>query len=148
MNQMEKELCTELKRIRNKEGYTQEAWAERIHVSTKSVQNYESGLSFPAEGTIKRIVDITGEHTLVKAFMNAKSELYREYLSGISCADLPMATLGTLNKAGELLGLQKKIIEIACDGIVDNSERQMADELRNIIHQLQAQLDHLDLALS
>ncbi len=57
---VKKELGNKIKRIRQKEGLTQEQFAEKINIATRTLAGIEIGESFISAQTIENILAYTG----------------------------------------------------------------------------------------
>jgi transcriptional regulator with XRE-family HTH domain len=57
---VKKELGLKIKRIRQKEGLTQDQFAERIGIATRTLAGIEIGESFVSSQTIENILTYTG----------------------------------------------------------------------------------------
>ena len=57
---VKKELGQKIKRLRQKEGLTQEQFAEKINVATRTLAGIEIGESFVSAQTIESILEYTG----------------------------------------------------------------------------------------
>ena len=63
---VKKELGLKIKRIRQKEGLTQEQFAEKINIATRTLAGIEIGESFVSSQTIENILKYT--HTTLEDF--------------------------------------------------------------------------------
>ena len=57
---IKKELGLKIKRLRQKEGLTQEQFAEKINIATRTLAGIEIGESFVSAQTIENILSYTG----------------------------------------------------------------------------------------
>ncbi len=57
---VKKELGLKIKRLRQKEGLTQEQFAEKLNIATRTLAGIEIGESFVSAQTIENILNYTG----------------------------------------------------------------------------------------
>ena len=114
------------KNARRASGYTQERWAEFLGISTEAVRQYETGANMPGEAIVLRMADISGMKILPYWHLSQKSRLAAAILPELEEQPaLPEAVLGLLIQIEDFKdsGL-KKLLRIAADGKVDESEAQ------------------------
>lgn len=76
---IKQELGQKIKRIRKKQGLTQEQLAEMIDISSRNVSNIELGISFPKPETLERIIEslnTTTQELFSIDYIKTKEELY------------------------------------------------------------------------
>lgn len=78
---VKKELGLKIKRLRQKEGLTQEQFAEKIGVATRTLAGIEIGESFVSAQTIENIMqyaDITLEDFIISSHLRPTDELIKD----------------------------------------------------------------------
>lgn len=78
---VKKELGKKIKRIRQKEGLTQEQFAEKINIATRTLAGIEIGESFVSAQTIENILeytDITLEDFFISSHLRPTEDLLND----------------------------------------------------------------------
>ena len=116
---------------RKASGLTQERAAERIPVSVRSLADYESGARRPSAETVVRMVDIYDARYLAYQYLRETSDLANRLIPDVSGEALPEATLQLLDAIYAFADAQfdRKLIAIARDGRIDQSEREEFDRI-------------------
>ena len=83
---VKKEFGLKIKRLRQKEGLTQEQFAEKIGVATRTLAGIEIGESFVSAQTIENILKYTGitfEDFIISSHLRPTKELIKDIYSYI-----------------------------------------------------------------
>ncbi len=128
------------KSARENADITQEKAAELLDISVESVRAYELDKRFPPENVVLKMVDIYNDKILAYNHMQATLQIASELLPRITITELPQAVLRLLAEVQKLTDEKDRLVEIACDGIIDDTERI---DFNNIL----SQLDNLHLAI-
>lgn len=78
---IKKQLGSKIKRIRQKEGLTQEQFAEKINIATRTLAGIEIGESFVSAQTIENILnyaEITFEDFFISSHLRPSDELLND----------------------------------------------------------------------
>ena len=112
-------------------GLTQERAAERIPVSVRSLADYEAGVRHPGPDTVVRMVDIYDARYLAYQHLRETSDLAQRLIPDVAAAQLPEATLQLLEAVYAFVDshFDRKLISIARDGQIDDSERAEFDRI-------------------
>ena len=84
---VKKELGLKIKRIRQKEGLTQEQFAEKINIATRTLAGIEIGESFVSAQTIEHIANYAGitlEDFFISSHLRPTEELINDIYSYVS----------------------------------------------------------------
>lgn len=101
---------------------TQEKAAEVIGCSVRSVADYESGRTVPADDIVCRMIEIYNAGWLGYRHLKESTEIGRKYLPELDLSDLPKSVLRLQKEIGDMNRINSDMIEIACDGVVDKHE--------------------------
>lgn len=110
-------------------GYTQEKAAELIGVSVESIRAYESGRRIPPTHIVVNMVDVYGTQYLAYQHLRNADDIANLYLPDVDVANMSAAVLRLLKEVSDFVGKEQELIEIACDGVVDEGERPRFDEI-------------------
>lgn len=118
-----KEGCRNLYQIARKStNLTQEQAAEAIGCSVRSVADYESGRTIPADDIVCRMIELYETNWLGYKHLKESTEIGRKYLPELDLSDLPKSVLRLQKEVSDLESVNQDMIAIACDGIVDQHE--------------------------
>lgn len=109
---------------RNSAGMTQERAAELLGVSVESIRDYEGGKRFPPNQIVARMIELYSSPYLAIQHINNSAKELAEFLPQLRENSLQGATLCLLNDLEEVNALRSRIINITCDGKVDESEQE------------------------
>lgn len=112
-------------------GLTQERAAERIPVSVRSLADYEAGVCRPSADTVVRMSDIYDARYLAYQHLRETSDLAQRLIPDVGTTALPEATLQLLESIYEFADqhFDRRLISIARDGKIDDSEREEFDRI-------------------
>lgn len=114
---------------RESSGYTQEKAAELIGVSVESIRAYESGRRIPPTHIVVNMVDVYGTQYLAYQHLRNADDIANLYLPDVDVANMSAAVLRLLKEVSDFVGKEQELIEITCDGIIDENERPRFDEI-------------------
>ncbi|MEG1564825.1 MAG: helix-turn-helix transcriptional regulator [Bacteroides sp.] len=112
-------------------GLTQERASELIGcTSVRSIAAYECGERIPAEDIVVAMADVYGVNYLPYQHMRNNLELARSILPDICPQNIPLAILRLQKEVNDFLLVRDEVIDITCDGIIDESERERWDNIQ------------------
>lgn len=114
---------------RESSGYTQEKAAELIGVSVESIRAYESGRRIPPTHIVVNMVDVYGTQYLAYQHLRNADDIANLYLPDVNVANMSAAVLRLLKEVSDFVGKEQELIEITCDGIIDENEIPRFDEI-------------------
>lgn len=118
-----KEDCRNLYQMARKStNLTQERAAEAIGCSVRSIADYESGRTIPADDIVCRMIKIYNTGWLGYQHLKQSTAVGQAYLPDIECTDLAKSVLRLQKEVGDLELVNSDMIAIACDGVVDKHE--------------------------
>ena len=116
--------CENIYKISRKAaGLTQYQAAELINVSVRSLADYETGKTIPPDDVVAAMVEAYKAPWLAYQHLKESSELGRKYLPDINFSDLARAVLRFQKEVRDLETVDRALVEIACDGEIDDTER-------------------------
>lgn len=115
---------------RRRTGMTQEAWAEKLHISVESVKRYETDVRIPPIPVVKQMADLSGDESVGYKYL-AKTSQELEVLPDIGNVNLQAATIRLMNRMARFAAKarDKQLMEIAEDGIISEEEKPLYDEI-------------------
>lgn len=118
------------KKCRQEAGFTQEQWAERLNVSVESVKAYELRLRVPPHYTVLRMVEESGCEWLALRHLQETAECL-EVLPPVGVCSLQGAVIALSNKIFDFADRHRdrQLLQIAEDGVIDENERPLFDEI-------------------
>lgn len=117
-------------RCRIDAGFTQEAWAEALEISVESVKAYELRLRVPPHGLVVRMVEESGCEWLALRHLQETAGCL-EVVPQVPIQSLPLAAISLINKILAFADQHRdrQLLRIAEDGIIDDSERAIYNEI-------------------
>lgn len=115
---------------RRRTGMTQEAWAEKLNISVESVKRYETDVRIPPIPVVRKMADLCGDALVgYKYIVKVSQEL--EVLPDIDSVNLQAATIRLMNRMARFASKarDRKLLEIAEDGIISADEKPLYDEI-------------------
>ncbi|WP_069997787.1 helix-turn-helix domain-containing protein [Cellulosilyticum sp. I15G10I2] len=126
---MYKRLFTDLLvTARKVRGLTQDDACRLIGISDKStLSKWEKGLITPSESMVRRIVQVYDDPILGYVYLQQCTELGRLILPPIVHASLETLTLRFQKEYHDIQAIQMDMIDIACDGVIEDHELERWD---------------------
>ena len=124
---------------RNTAGKTQERFAEMLGLSVESIKLYESGQNMPSDDVVIRMCEVSGLHILGYWHLSQKSRVAAGILPEVCECSLPQAVIQLICRIRDFADKHRtdNLLDIAADGRIDESERelfdQIIDELQGIV---------------
>lgn len=131
---------------RESKGLTQEKAAELLDVSVESLRAYESGRRIPPDKIVLRMIEVYGTPHLAYQHLKTNIEVGQVYLPNIEVRDLPTAILKVQKEVTDFLKRKDELIEIASDGVIDESERPQFDQIMKELEDICAAVFSLKFA--
>ncbi|MGV8153404.1 MAG: helix-turn-helix transcriptional regulator [Alkaliphilus sp.] len=101
---------------------TQEQAAELLHLSTRSIIDYETDKTRPSDEMVCNMVDLYDSKWL--AYMHMKSTaIGKRYLPNIKLSGLPTSVLRLQKEVEDVRKINNDMISIVCDEEVENFEK-------------------------
>lgn len=130
---MSGKYITGLKTARQAACMTQEQAAETADVSLESWKAYEYGDRLPPAQTARRICEALSAPWLKLEY----AQLYTDALGilppGLQAVGMPVAVLNLIDKASELSDAYRRLVQIAADGRIDESEEPDFEHIKDVI---------------
>jgi hypothetical protein len=104
---------------------SQQIAAEHLHISVRSLADYETGVTVPPEDVVCGMIKLYGNRWLGYQHLQEHSEIGRRYLPKIQETDLAVAVLRLQKEVRDIDNIQSAIVEVVCDGRVDHHEREL-----------------------
>ena len=113
-------------------GCTQEQWAERLEISVESVKAYELQLRIPPHYIVLRMIEASGSQSLAIRHLQETAGCL-DVLPLVDVKPLPMAAIALINKILAFADQHRdrELLRIAEDGVIDEDERPIYEEIVN-----------------
>jgi transcriptional regulator with XRE-family HTH domain len=129
---MQQEIGTLCKTARQEAGITQESAAERLYISVTTLQAIERGDREPQPAMISRMVDLYNKPMLALLYVRAcAAEVGTGIIPDVSDRPLALSVIQLVNRIYQFADAHKdrRLMEIAEDGVIDQQERQDYDQI-------------------
>ena len=83
---IKKQLGAKIKRLRLKEGFTQEQFAEKINIATRTLSGIETGENFLTADTLEKILDVlnvTSAELFAIEHIKSQEDLVNEIIADV-----------------------------------------------------------------
>jgi len=107
---------------------TQEQAAEALEISVESVKAYENDLRIPPNCTVAQMVQAYGAPWLALEHLQM-SAAPLNVLPEIRLQSLPTAVIALINRAADFWAHHRQLLRIAEDGIIDENERPLFEDI-------------------
>lgn len=114
---------------RESAGITQEKAAELLDISVESIRAYEGFKRIPPDKVVVNMIEIYNTQYLAYQHLRNSKEDLQNYLPTIDIKDLPTAILRLQKEVTDFLIVRDELIDITCDGVIDNDERPRYDKI-------------------
>ncbi|MBQ4284121.1 MAG: helix-turn-helix transcriptional regulator [Lachnospira sp.] len=110
--------------LRTQRGYSQEVLAEKLSVSRQAISKWELGTVLPDTDKIIALSDL---------FSVSTDSLLIDSINLNTHDSMERVVLKFLNSAQEMEEISKQLIDITCDGVIDETERERMNEIINTL---------------
>lgn len=118
-----KRMCRNIyKAARHNTDLTQEQAAEMLNVSPRSLSDYEQGRTIPNDDIVCKMIEIYGTDWLAYEHLKQSTEIGKRFLPDIDFTDLAKSVLRLQKEVRDLETVNNDMIDIACDGIIEEHE--------------------------
>lgn len=120
--------------LRAQYGYSQEALAEKLHISRQAISKWELGITLPE---IENVV-------VISEFFDVSIDyLLKDDIQFDSHDNLDRVIIKFLASAQDMDKISKELIEITRDGIIDEQERERLDNIVDTLDKISAIIDEI-----
>lgn len=112
---------------RESKGLTQEKASELMDISVDSLRAYEGDRRVPPDRIVIKMIEIYDTQYLAYQHLKTSAEIGQKYLPNIEIKDLPLAILKLQKEVADFIKCKDLMIEITCDGEIDDNERPQWD---------------------
>ena len=103
---------------------TQIQAAEILNVSVRSLVDYETGKTIPGDEVICAMVKAYDAKCLAYMHLKENTLVGRMYLPEVEFSDLAKSVLKLQKEISDMRKVNESMIEIACDGVIDEYEEE------------------------
>lgn len=129
-----REFSKKLIDLRAQYGYSQEALAEKLHVSRQAISKWELGITLP---------EIENVLVISEFFDVSIDYLLKDDIQFDSHDNLDRVIIKFLASAQDMDKISKELIEITRDGIIDEQERGRLDNIVDTLDKISAIIDEI-----
>ena len=116
--------------------YTQEQAAEYLYVSDRTIKAWEGGARVPDDESVRRMAELYDRPQLLLEHALNTDTFLGVMPEGIRIQSLPTAVLTLINRTTALTEDYRKLMTIAEDGVIDDTERPTFDTITDDIQSL------------
>ena len=121
-------------------GLTQERAAELLHLSVRSLADYEAGQRLPGNDVVTDMVTVYNSKLLAVQLLRNSSRFARDLLPDVKEMALPEAVLTLVDAVYSFADdrLDRELIDIARDGVISEDEWERFDHVIDKIRDITA----------
>lgn len=120
--------------LRNQAGYSQEVLAEKLNVSRQAVSKWELGTTLPETDkliSISTLFSVSIDSLLIDSIdLNTNDSMER-------------VVLKFLSSARDMDQLSKELVDITCDGVIDEKEKVQVDRIIDTLDSVAKLIDEI-----
>ena len=120
---MNKTCINIYKSARESSGLTQECAAGKLNISSRTLSAYEND-RIPPEDIVDKMIELYGFELLAYKHLQMNTLIGQKYLPKINFDDLSINVLRFQKEYSDIEKIKLSMIEIACDGQIDNHEKE------------------------
>lgn len=117
-------------------GMTQEQASELLHVSTRSLAEYEAGRTVPGCDTVCGMITVYDAQWLGYQHLKSSTEVGRRFLPDIEFADLAKSVLRLQKEVADVNKINNDMIQVACDGVVESHEEETWNQVTKEVKEM------------
>lgn len=120
--------------LRTQYGYSQEALAEKLHVSRQAISKWELGMTLPE----------TDKVIVISNFFDVSIDyLLKDDIQMNSNESLDRVVIKFLASAQDMDNISKELLDITRDGIIDDEEKLRLDSIFDTLDNISAMIDEI-----
>ncbi|MFZ7119490.1 MAG: helix-turn-helix domain-containing protein [Eubacteriaceae bacterium] len=124
------------KTARETAGLTQEKASELLFISVRSIADYESGRTIPGDDVVCRMIENYKSKILAYMHLKYSSDVGYKYLPDIISNDFSTSVIRFQKEYQDISTVHKDMIEVACDGMVDDNEVHKWEKVKKEISEM------------
>ena len=115
---------------------TQEKASELLHISPRSLSDYEANKTIPGDDIVCMMVEAYGTAWLAYEHLKRSTVVGQKYLPSIDFSDLPKSVLRLQKEVRDVEYVNNDMVDIACDGIVEEHENDKWNQVVKEINEM------------
>ena len=132
---------------RREMGWSREAAAFELHMSDDKLERIENGKQLPTAKDVLDMSDAYNSPELCNYFCNKDCEIGRHYVPEVPDSELPDIILRLLSSVNDFSDMEKQLIRITADGIIDPDEIPDLVKVQHTLEQLSIMIEALQLRI-
>lgn len=131
---------------RTKTGMSREEAAFRIHIGSRTLSDYENGVTTPPADVVLRMSEVYEDPGLVAAYCAQCCPIGQVYAHSVSDhGNLCQSVLGLLDEHSDVAELRATLTKIAADGVIDEHEIPVFKSIMEELLELEMKIEELKL---
>ncbi len=132
---------------RKEMGWSREAAAFELHMSDDKLERIENGKQLPSPKDVLDMSDAYNSPELCNYFCNKDCEIGRHYVPEVPDSHLPDIILRLLASVNDFSDMEKQLIRITADGIIDPDEIPDLVKVQHTLEELSIMIEALQLRI-
>lgn len=138
---------SEYRKKRNEIGLSREAAAEMMNMSDDKLERIENGKQKPTALDVSLMAKAYSAPELCNYYCHNECEIGEKYVPEISETNLPSITLQLLDTIYKVNDLEKILVNVTADGVIDDYEIDDLVKIMNTLGKLSNTIKALDLCV-
>lgn len=131
---------------RNMSGLSREVAAAELHLATRTLNNYENGLTIVPPETALAMQEVYGAPTLTARYCSEYCPIGQIFAHSVpDHNNLCQAVLGLLKEQNDVAKVRNNLIEITADGIIDVEEIAVFEDIMEELLDLEKKIEELKM---
>ena len=132
---------------RNQAGLSREEAADRLFIGNRTLNNYEHGLTTVPPETALRMQDVYLDPTLTAKYCSDYCPIGQIFAHSVpDHNNLCQAVMGLLKEQNDFAKVRENLIDMASDGIIDQSELPEFEAIMEELLDLEKRIEEIKLA--
>lgn len=127
-------------------GYSREKAAMILDGITEDrLEKIENGRTIPTPEDILQFADKYKDPTLCNSYCSGECAIGRHYVPQVEVKELPSIVLGMIATINNVTTMRERLIAIAADGVIDESEMEDFNQIQEQLEELSKAVEALQL---
>ena len=144
---MAKQEYRKYRQLRSDLGWSREYASEQLGMSDDKLERIENGRQIPNPQDVLIMSDVYRAPELCNYYCHNECEIGRQYVPEVSDSELPDIILRLLDAVYKVEGIDRILISITADGIIDDDEVKPLIEVQNTLERLSVMIEALQLCI-
>lgn len=144
---MAKKTFNRYRQVRDELGWSREYAAGELGMSDDKLERIENDHQIPNPQDVLIMSDVYKAPELCNYYCNSACEIGRQYVPEVKDSELPSIILGLLNSIYAVGDIEKMLVRITADNVIDDDEIPELVHSQHTLEQLSVMIEALQLCI-